>query len=208
MIGRYTLPEMGHLWSEAHKYELWCRVETLVLEAQAAAGTVPADAVAPVRAAPPPDPATVEAYEAVTDHDVIAFLSAWADNTSPREAAAFVHFGMTSSNLLDTAMALQLTEASDLLIARAQEWLAEAGAERVWSTPYRTTVSAGQHQAGTCRMGADPARSVTDPWGRVHGHRNLWVMDASVHVTNGGFNPVLTVFALAFRNARHLADVG
>ncbi|MCU7727806.1 GMC oxidoreductase [Actinoplanes sp. KI2] len=96
---------------------------------------------------------------------------------------------------------------ADLLIARARQWLTEAGAERVWSTGYRTTVSAGQHQAGTCRMGSDPAVSVTDPWGRVHGHPNLWIMDASVHVTNGGFNPVLTVLALAFRNARHLAQV-
>jgi adenylosuccinate lyase len=121
VIGRYTRPEMGRVWSEAHKYELWCQVETLVLEAQAAAGTVPADSVAAVRAAPPPTPAAVAAYEAVTDHDVIAFLSAWADNTSPREAAAFVHFGMTSSDLLDTALGLQLTEASDLLIARAGE---------------------------------------------------------------------------------------
>jgi adenylosuccinate lyase len=66
----------------------------------------------------------VAAYEAVTEHDVIAFLSAWADNTSPREAAAYVHFGMTSSDLLDTALALQLTEASDLLIARASELVA------------------------------------------------------------------------------------
>ena len=124
MIGRYTLPEMGRAWSEAHKYELWCRVETMVLEANAAAGTVPADSVAPVRAAPPPAPEAVAAYEAVTEHDVIAFLSAWADNTSPREAAAYVHFGMTSSDLLDTALALQLTEASDLLIARASELVA------------------------------------------------------------------------------------
>jgi adenylosuccinate lyase len=121
VIGRYTLPEMGRVWSEAHKYELWCRVETLVLEAQARAGTVPADAVAPVRAAPPPTPEAVAAYEKVTDHDVIAFLSAWADNTSPREAAAYVHFGLTSSDLLDTALGLQLTEASDPLIARATE---------------------------------------------------------------------------------------
>jgi adenylosuccinate lyase len=121
VIGRYTRPEMGRVWSEAHKYELWCRVETLVLEAQARAGTVPPDSVAAVRAAPPPTPAAVAAYEAVTEHDVIAFLSAWADNTSPREAAAYVHFGMTSSDLLDTALALQLTEASDLLIARASE---------------------------------------------------------------------------------------
>ena len=53
MIGRYTLPEMGRVWSEAHKYELWCQVETLVMEAHAAAGTVPADALEPVRKAPP-----------------------------------------------------------------------------------------------------------------------------------------------------------
>jgi adenylosuccinate lyase len=142
VIGRYTLPEMGRVWGEAHKYELWCRVETLVLEAQARAGTVPPESVAAVRAAPPPTPEAVAAYEAVTGHDVIAFLSAWADNTSPREAAAYVHFGMTSSDLLDTALALQLTEASDLLIARASELvavlrehgLAHAGTLRVGRT--------------------------------------------------------------------------
>jgi adenylosuccinate lyase len=142
VIGRYTLPEMGRVWSEAHKYELWCQVETLVLAAQAAAGTVPADAVAPVRTAPPPTPEAVAAYEAVTDHDVIAFLSAWADNTSPRTAAAYVHFGMTSSDLLDTALALQLTEATDLLAARAtslvavlrEHALAHAGTLRVGRT--------------------------------------------------------------------------
>ncbi len=121
MIERYTLPEMGRVWSEAHKYELWCKVETLVLAAHARAGTVPADCVDPVRAAPPPTPEAVAALEAVTGHDVIAFLSAWADNTSPRAAAAYVHFGMTSSDLLDTALALQLTEASDLLAVRLAE---------------------------------------------------------------------------------------
>lgn len=119
MIDRYTLPEMGRIWNQAHKYELWCRVETLVLEAHADAGTVPASAVAPVRAARPPTPQAVAAAEAVTDHDVIAFLTAWADNTTPREAAAWVHFGMTSSDLLDTALAVQLTEATDLLTSRA-----------------------------------------------------------------------------------------
>ncbi len=116
MIERYTRPGMGRVWSEAHKYELWCRVEVLVLEAHAQAGTVPADSVPAVRAAPPPAPEAVAEIEAVTGHDVIAFLSAWADNTVPREAAAYVHFGMTSSDLLDTALALQLTEASDLLL--------------------------------------------------------------------------------------------
>jgi adenylosuccinate lyase len=124
MIDRYTLPEMGRVWSEAHKYELWCQVETLVLEAHASAGAVPADAVAPVRSAPPPTPEAVAAVEAVTEHDVIAFLTAWADNTTPRSAAAYVHYGMTSSDLLDTALALQLTEATDIILAKADRLVA------------------------------------------------------------------------------------
>jgi choline dehydrogenase-like flavoprotein len=89
---------------------------------------------------------------------------------------------------------------------RAEGWLAASGALRTWSQPPYDTFMAGQHQAGTCRMGDDPATSVTDRWGRVHGHDNLWVMDGSVHVTNGGFNPVLTLSALAFRSAEHLAQ--
>src|SRR5580693_8753196 len=124
MIDRYTLPEMGRVWSEAHKYELWCRVETLVLEAHARAGTVPAEAVGPVRAAPPPTPEAVAEVEAVTEHDVIAFLTAWADNTEPRSAAAYVHYGMTSSDLLDTALALQLVEATDLILGKADRLVA------------------------------------------------------------------------------------
>jgi adenylosuccinate lyase len=119
MIERYTLPEMGQVWSEAHKYELWCKVETIVLEAHAAAGTVPESALDPVRSAPAPTPEAVAAVEAVTQHDVIAFLTAWADRTEPREAAAWVHYGMTSSDLLDTALALQLVDATDLLVDKA-----------------------------------------------------------------------------------------
>ena len=124
MIERYTRPEMGQVWSDGHKYQLWARVETLVLAAHAKAGTVPASAVGPVRAAPPPTPEAVAEVEAVTDHDVIAFLTAWADNTAPREAAAYVHYGMTSSDLLDTALALQLAEATDLLVAGATRLVA------------------------------------------------------------------------------------
>ena len=90
MIERYTLPEMGRVWSEAHKYELWCRIETLVLAAHAAGGVVPAEVVDPVRAAAPPTPQAVAEIEVQTQHDVIAFLSAWADNTDPRSAAAYV----------------------------------------------------------------------------------------------------------------------
>jgi adenylosuccinate lyase len=153
VIERYTLPEMGRVWSEAHKYELWCRVETLVLEAHAAAGVVPASAVQPVRDAPPPTPEAVAAIEAVTQHDVIAFLSAWADNTTPREAAAYVHFGMTSSDLLDTALAVQLVEASDLLLARADGLVA---ALRDHALAHRHTVRVGR----THGVHAEP-----DVWG-------------------------------------------
>ncbi|HEY2688661.1 MAG TPA: adenylosuccinate lyase [Streptosporangiaceae bacterium] len=153
MIERYTRPEMGRVWSEAHKYELWCRVETLVLEAHARAGTVPASSVAPVRAASPPAPDAVAAIEAVTGHDVIAFLSAWADNTVPREAAAYVHFGMTSSDLLDTALALQLTEATDLLLARCD---ALTAALRDHALAHRGTLRVGR----THGIHAEP-----DVWG-------------------------------------------
>jgi adenylosuccinate lyase len=141
VIERYTLPEMGRIWSEAHKYELWCRVETLVLQAHAEAGAVPAAAVQPVRGAPPPTPQAVAAIEAVTQHDVIAFLSAWADNTSPRDAAAYVHFGMTSSDLLDTALAIVLVEATDLLLARADTLV---GALRDLGLAHRDTLRVGR----------------------------------------------------------------
>ncbi|HEY7146031.1 MAG TPA: adenylosuccinate lyase [Streptosporangiaceae bacterium] len=153
MIERYTLPGMGRVWSEEHKYELWCRVETLVLEEQARAGTVPAASVDPVRAAPPPSPAQVAAIEAVTGHDVIAFLSAWADNTVPRSAAAYVHYGMTSSDLLDTALAVQLTEASDLLAARCGQLTAVL---REHALAHRGTLRAGR----THGIHAEP-----DVWG-------------------------------------------
>ncbi len=88
---------------------------------------------------------------------------------------------------------------------KAEEWLLASGAMRVWGQPSMLHLSGGQHQAGTCRMGNDPSTSVTDGWGRVHDFPNLWVADASLHVTNGGFNPVLTIYALAFRAAERLA---
>jgi adenylosuccinate lyase len=153
VIERYTLPEMGEVWSEAHKYRLWCRVETMVLQAHAAAGTVPADAVQPVRAAAPPTPEAVATVEAVTQHDVIAFLTAWADNTEPRDAAAWVHYGMTSSDLLDTALAVQLVEATDLLLAKASLLV---GQLRDHALAHRSTLRVGR----THGVHAEP-----DVWG-------------------------------------------
>ncbi|HLI49795.1 MAG TPA: GMC family oxidoreductase [Chthonomonas sp.] len=87
---------------------------------------------------------------------------------------------------------------------RAKEWLLASGAIKVWGDPPGYHLSAGQHQAGTCRMGHDPKTSVTDPWGRVHDFDNLFIIDASLHVTNGGFNPVLTIMALAYRCGEYL----
>jgi len=85
------------------------------------------------------------------------------------------------------------------MIERAKEWLAASGAGSIYAGTPGLGLSAGQHQAGTCRMGPDPAISAVDLRCRVHGHDNLFVADSSAHVTNGGFNPVLTIMALAYR---------
>ncbi len=98
--------------------------------------------------------------------------------------------------------------AASMLSEQAERWLRAAGARRVWRTRPGDSLSAGQHQAGTLRMGDNPATSVTDPFGRIHGYRNLWVADGSLHVTNGGVNPVLTILALAFRTAEHVVKLG
>ncbi len=95
---------------------------------------------------------------------------------------------------------------ANFLRHRAEEWLIASGAKKVWSYPPQLQLSAGQHQAGTCRMGHDPKVSVTNSWGQVHACENLYVIDGSTQVTNGGFNPALTIMALAFRNAMHLAE--
>lgn len=94
---------------------------------------------------------------------------------------------------------------SEFMRGQQIEWLKAAGAREVWSSETRRRLSAGQHQAGTCRMGTDPGNSVTDRDGRVWGHPNLYVADGSLHPTNGGFNPVLTIMAMAARVAERVA---
>jgi len=88
---------------------------------------------------------------------------------------------------------------------RAKEWLRASGAIKVWGAEPVLRLSGGQHQAGTCRMGEDPATSVVDKWCRVHSQDNLFLADASPHVTNGGFNPAETIMALAWRTAENIA---
>lgn len=84
--------------------------------------------------------------------------------------------------------------------SKAELWLKEAGAVKTVSFRWTSldTPSGGQHQAGTCRMGNDPQTSVVDKFCRVHDSDNLYVIDGSVHPNNGGFNPVLTIMAVAY----------
>jgi len=98
-------------------------------------------------------------------------------------------------------------DAAEFMRERGEQWLRASGCEKVWSTQPGLILSGRQHQAGTCRMGSDAKISVTDEWGRIHNHDNLFVVDGSLHVTNGGFNPVLTIMALAFRSAEYIARV-
>jgi choline dehydrogenase-like flavoprotein len=97
---------------------------------------------------------------------------------------------------------------ASFLSGRAAAWLEASGARSVYpvdTAPATGGPSAGQHQAGTCRMGDDPGSSVVDPRGRLWGHDNVLVVDGSVHVTNGGVNPVLTILAMAYRTTAGLA---
>jgi choline dehydrogenase-like flavoprotein len=87
---------------------------------------------------------------------------------------------------------------------KCEAWLKEAGAIRTWRKPPGGGLSGGQHQAGTCRMGNDPKTSVVDKFCRVHDVDNVYVIDGSVHVTNGGFNPVLTIMAVAYYASENL----
>jgi len=96
-------------------------------------------------------------------------------------------------------------ETANAMARKAAAWLEEAGAIRTWLKLPGPGTSGGQHQAGTCRMGDDPQTSVVDRTCRVHGHDNLYVIDGSVHVTNGGFNPVLTIMAIAYYASERIA---
>ena len=115
MIQRYTHPEMGRIWSDQRKYETWLQVEVAAAEAMARAGIVPAEAAADIKARGAFDVARIDEIERVTQHDVIAFTTAVAEHVGP--SARWMHFGMTSSDVIDTAQALQMREACDLVLA-------------------------------------------------------------------------------------------
>src|SRR5215468_6160367 len=114
MIQRYTHPEMGRIWSDQRRYETWLLVETAAAEAMAAAGIVPPEAARDIRENGAFDIGRIEEIEQTTQHDVIAFTTAVAEKVGP--SARWLHFGMTSSDVIDTAQALQMREACDLVL--------------------------------------------------------------------------------------------
>jgi adenylosuccinate lyase len=116
MIPRYTLPEMGALWSEQNKFQKWLDVELAVCEVHAEMGTIPQAALAEIKARAAFTVARIHEIEQTTDHDVIAFTTALAENIG--DAARFVHYGLTSSDVVDTANALLLRDACDLLLQK------------------------------------------------------------------------------------------
>jgi adenylosuccinate lyase len=114
MIARYTHPEMGRIWSEQRKYETWLQVELAAADAMAEAGIVPKEAARTLREKGAFDVARIDEIEKTTQHDVIAFTTSVAEHAGP--SARWLHFGLTSSDVVDTAQALQMVEACDLIL--------------------------------------------------------------------------------------------
>jgi adenylosuccinate lyase len=116
MIDRYTLPEMGALWSEGSKFQKWLDVEIAVCEVHAEMGTIPSDAVKQIKSRAKFSVDRINEIEKTTNHDVIAFTTNLAETIG--EASRFVHYGLTSSDVVDTANALLLRDACDLLLEK------------------------------------------------------------------------------------------
>ncbi len=121
MIERYTLPEMGAIWSLQNKFQKWLDVEIAVCEVHAEDGIIPADALAEIKSKAAFTVERVNEIEKTTDHDVIAFTTNLAENIG--DAARFVHYGLTSSDVVDTANALLLKEACDILLPKVDALL-------------------------------------------------------------------------------------
>ena len=117
MIERYSLPEMAAVWSQEHRLAVWQEIEALVVEAWAAEGVAPAAAAEAVRAAPEVDREAWKAREDETGHDLAAFVDVLAAAAGP--GGEWVHYGLTSSDVLDTALGVLLGDAGDLLVGRA-----------------------------------------------------------------------------------------
>ncbi len=121
MITRYTLPEMGALWSERNKFQKWLEVEIAVCEVHAEMGVIPREALEEIKARAAFTVERISEIEKTTDHDVIAFTTNLAEAIG--ESARFVHYGLTSSDVVDTANALLLRDSCDILLAKVEALL-------------------------------------------------------------------------------------
>ncbi|WP_088225823.1 adenylosuccinate lyase [Desulfosporosinus sp. FKB] len=118
MIDRYTLPEMGEIWTDEHRLSLWLNIEIAACEGWAKLGRIPNEAVEVIREKASFTWERVQALEEVTQHDVLAFLTNVAENVG--DEAKYIHLGLTSSDILDTALSLQMVEATDLLLSKME----------------------------------------------------------------------------------------
>ena len=139
MIERYTLPEMGELWTEKFKYQTWLEVEIAVCEAQAELGYIPSEAVTIIKEKAQFDPQRILEIETEVRHDVIAFLT--NVNEYVGDAGRYIHLGMTSSDVLDTALSLQLVASLNLILECTQELIQ---ALRYQAQQHRYTVMVGR----------------------------------------------------------------
>ncbi|MBD0363036.1 MAG: adenylosuccinate lyase [Coleofasciculus sp. C3-bin4] len=139
MIERYTLPEMGELWTETYKLKTWLQVEIAVCEAQAELGAIPEAAVEEIKAKANFDPKRVLEIEAEVRHDMIAFLT--NVNEYVGDAGRYIHLGLTSSDVLDTALALQLVASVNIILERLEQL---SQAIRYQAQKHRNTVMIGR----------------------------------------------------------------
>jgi adenylosuccinate lyase len=139
MIARYSRPEMARLWSQEAKYDAWLKVELAVCEVYAKRGVIPADALARIKAGARVDAARIDEIESKTRHDVIAFLTNLEESIGAD--SRYVHIGMTSSDVLDTALALQLQQACDVLLADLERFRA---ALRALALAHKDTLCVGR----------------------------------------------------------------
>jgi adenylosuccinate lyase len=139
VIERYTRPEMGRLWTQEAKYDAWLRVELAVCEVYARRGAIPLDALNRIKATAKVSAERIDEIERTTRHDVVAFLSNLEEAIGAD--SRYVHMGMTSSDVLDTALALQLQQACELLLTGLERFRA---AVRALAVAHRETLCVGR----------------------------------------------------------------
>ncbi|MBP7215327.1 MAG: adenylosuccinate lyase, partial [Candidatus Kapabacteria bacterium] len=114
MIPRYTRPEMGKIWSDENKYNIWLEIELLACDANSEIGIIPKDIADTIRQKAKIDAKRIAEVEETTKHDVIAFLTNLEESIG--DLSAYVHIGMTSSDVLDTSFAVQIKQAGKILL--------------------------------------------------------------------------------------------